>query len=1538
MDIFAYLKGNPSSGESASSQPQSQQQQQSQITRNQHRPLLRSETDASADQPPQWRRGSPQAGSNSSNGSSSASKTPAVRRAVSSLIDYSRRPVFTSFNNRQLAGLESSALRLGLSSVAATPLTEADQPPDDPCSSSGPLNYLHADEGFVRSPPPIHLDRIRRMTSRDRSFLRSPTSPVMASATVADRLSDGIGLRGRGDGYAGAGGGGSGDSNGDATDEVSQLRESIERMRQRQQRSSLTSSRLDGPSSQQQQQQQNNSSKSAAAPPPKPPRQPPRQPPHHPLSDRPVDPQHRPPPPRQQRLQPNSKENSAEKASSVDSLLDSLAFNSIQGALEKFSTVAEAETAFDEEDSQLQTANKGEVLRLLAARGGTGANNGAAQKSTKTEEATAKVAAGTSDSRAVKPEVKAAIPTTKPPIKTLFPRQLVLNQSQQPQKQFQVTGKFPATLPHLALTGDRRKAKQKDLRACLILPSQQQQLTQQQRLRVYRSEGIQNQLPQVQQPNPNPKKKSLILSVSDRLSLEVKIRRGLSRRHVQLCRSDGSPVDSTQFRVSVIGESLRIEKRQLAMDDMGNYRVQIDDGAGKSETVEFNIAPPQHDKLTVTQPLADATAQEGGQLQLECLVAGLCDKCSLQWRCPPQSYRYKSLTQRDAVNGDARVTLTVARLRRDDGGEYRLVVQHDAESCESAASVTVTDRSSASPTTTAGGGGAGSGGGGAASHAGLDEHRSSPHPQLLPNHHLAAMKSAANNSSTGAPKEVNKATLAPKFSSSAEIPAANKRTPIVRETGPETRKGSKPSAPASSATTVSASLSKVTDSHASLSSKTSVAGPAVQAVAKTAATESKVPAAAAPPVNAGSKRTVIVRETTTEKQDAAKETPKSSAPATTAAPIVATKTATSSEVSTAAPKKTEKPEEKLEAEKSEPAPAVTAAPTVSSVTFPRRSLPTLMEEPVKEAQLSKVARAAAEDENADKSDKSHPVCNKPQPTHSDHLLYQLEASKTASNQSPTRQPEFETPLPEILCADELQEIHLSVVATPNSSVSNGLVCHWLFEGKPIDSQNWDCEVAEAPDGTFCLVVDRARACYSGEYTAVLECPGAEVSTASCKCLVTVHEAQPMVGRHFPAQVRVRAGDSTATTVACQLNAASNVRTRVRKDGRLLSLDPSKFELDLNEDTHCCTLKLKGLTESDSGKYEIMFSNRTGRSASSLSIHVQPDESSDKANTAATIAEKKVETTVSKQLVDEAPVKLEFEKELTDQAANVGDKDLKLACCLRQPDKHSVALWFFNTNPISDKIPVGDDSLVQEFDGRTASLTIRQLAIEHAGLYACGVKNSVSQIVSKCHLSVKPLATVPVIAKRLENQRVKESGNIVLQAELAAIDRDCNVRWYQNDQDLCRISGLQMEFNGRIARLVIRDAYLNDSGRYKVVITNEAGVDRSECVVEVDEKPVPLPRIIRPLQSCSKRPGQPLTLSCELDSPPSKDCRVDWYFDDSLIDVDSSNLDIACHASSVSLTIGCLTEGDEGQYTVRIANKSGEASSQCAVTVEKKPQH
>uniref|UniRef100_A0A1I8JM63 Ig-like domain-containing protein n=1 Tax=Macrostomum lignano TaxID=282301 RepID=A0A1I8JM63_9PLAT len=1481
MDIFAYLKGNPSSGESASSQPQSQQQQQSQITRNQHRPLLRSETDASADQPPQWRRGSPQAGSNSSNGSSSTSKTPAVRRAVSSLIDYSRRPVFTSFNNRQLAGLESSALRLGLSSVAATPLTEADQPPDDPCSSSGPLNYLHADEGFVRSPPPIHLDRIRRMTSRDRSFLRSPTSPVMASATVADRLSDGIGLRGRGDGYAGAGGGGSGDSNGDATDEVSQLRESIERMRQRQQRPATSAA------------------SSAAT---------------------------------KTANEPNSKENSAEKPSSVDSLLHSLAFNSIQGALEKFSTVAEAETAFDEEDSQLQTANKREVLRLLAARGGTGANNGAAQKSTKTEEATARVAAGTSDSPAVKPEVKAAIPTTKPPIKTLFPRQLVLNQSQQPQKQFQEKSQTerstrlldtakPAAATNAATTSSslsiRRNSKPTAAGATAESESEDRPLI------------------------PDKQKKSLILSVSDRLSLEVRIRRGLSRRHVQLCRLDGSPVDSTQFRVSVIGESLRIEKRQLAMDDMGNYRVQVDDGAGKSETVEFNIAPPQHDKLTVTQPLADATAQEGGQLQLECLVAGLCDKCSLQWRCPPQSYRYKSLTQRDAVNGDARVTLTVARLRRDDGGEYRLVVQHDAESCESAASVTVTDRSSASPTTTAGGGGAASGGGGGGGQSRwsrrASEQSSSTATAKSSSGSDGQQKSAANNSSTGAPKEVNKATLAPKFSSSAEVPAANKRTSIVRETGPETRKASKSSAPASSATTVSASLSKVTDSHASLSSKTSVAGPAVQAVAKTAATESKVPAAVAPPVNAGPKRTVIVRETTPEKQDAAKETPKSSAPATTAAPIVATKTATSSEVSTAAPKKTEKPEEKLEAEKSELAPAVTAAPTVSSVTFPRRSLPTLMEEPVKEAQLSKVARAAAEDENANKSDKSHPVCNKPQPTHSDHLLYQLEASKTVSNKSPTLQPEFETPLPEILCADELQEIHLSVVATPNSGVSNGLVCHWLFEGKPIDSRNWDCEVAEAPDGTFCLVVDRARACYSGEYTAVLECPGAEVSTASCKCLVTVHEAQPMVGRHFPAQVRVRAGDSTATTVACQLNAASNVRTRVRKDGRLLSLDPSKFELDLNEDTHCCTLKLKGLTESDSGKYEIMFSNRTGRSASSLSIHVQPDESSDKANTAATIAEKKVETTVSKQLVDEAPVKLEFEKELTDQAANVGDKDLKLACCLRQPDKHSVALWFFNTDPISDKIPVGDDSLVQEFDGRTASLTIRQLAIEHAGLYACGVKNSVSQIVSKCHLSVKPLATVPVIAKRLENQRVKESGNIVLQAELAAIDRDCNVRWYQNDQDLCRISGLQMEFNGRIARLVIRDAYLNDSGRYKVVITNEAGVDRSECVVEVDEKPVPLPRIIRPLQSCSKRPGQPLTLSCELDSPPSKDCRVDWYFYDSLIDVDSSNLDIACHASSVSLTIGCLTEGDEGQYTVRIANKSGEASSQCAVTVEKKPQ-
>lgn len=68
-----------------------------------------------------------------------------------------------------------------------------------------------------------------------------------------------------------------------------------------------------------------------------------------------------------------------------------------------------------------------------------------------------------------------------------------------------------------------------------------------------------------------------------------------------------------------------------------------------------------------------------------------------------------------------------------------------------------------------------------------------------------------------------------------------------------------------------------------------------------------------------------------------------------------------------------------------------------------------------------------------------------------------------------------------------------------------------------------------------------------------------------------------------------------------------------------------------------------------------------------------------------------------------------------------------------------------------------------------------------------------------------------------------------------------VTWYREDYQIESSIDFQITFQSGIARLMIREAFAEDSGRFTCSAVNEAGTVSTSCYLAVQGKCFPLPR-------------------------------------------------------------------------------------------------
>ena len=101
---------------------------------------------------------------------------------------------------------------------------------------------------------------------------------------------------------------------------------------------------------------------------------------------------------------------------------------------------------------------------------------------------------------------------------------------------------------------------------------------------------------------------------------------------------------------------------------------------------------------------------------------------------------------------------------------------------------------------------------------------------------------------------------------------------------------------------------------------------------------------------------------------------------------------------------------------------------------------------------------------------------------------------------------------------------------------------------------------------------------------------------------------------------------------------------------------------------------------------------------------------------------------------------------------------------------------------------------------------------------------------------KPLEIPPLFSSKLIDQEVTDTDSVTLTCEVTGSPMP-TVTWFKASTEIKNSRDLCVLYNGRVAKLEIAQAYVEDTGEYSCVATNVAGKAVCSAKVTVKGRPV-----------------------------------------------------------------------------------------------------
>ncbi|XP_014019370.1 obscurin-like protein 1 isoform X9 [Salmo salar] len=170
------------------------------------------------------------------------------------------------------------------------------------------------------------------------------------------------------------------------------------------------------------------------------------------------------------------------------------------------------------------------------------------------------------------------------------------------------------------------------------------------------------------------------------------------------------------------------------------------------------------------------------------------------------------------------------------------------------------------------------------------------------------------------------------------------------------------------------------------------------------------------------------------------------------------------------------------------------------------------------------------------------------------------------------------------------------------------------------------------------------------------------------------------------------------------------------------------------------------------------------------------------------------------------------------------------------------------------------------DGIKRTLLIQSAEISHGGTYECSTAGDI--ITFKVEIKAPSQKIMP-LSPMERNKSVEIGTPIVLQCELS--DPLAQVCWSKDEMKLFPKTGLDIQSEANVKRLVIHSAELSDSGLYCCSLADDAMTFK----VDVQALPVRFSALPEVVRNKFIEAGCPIVLQCELSDPTAQ---VFWYKD------------------------------------------------------------
>ncbi|CAF1320227.1 unnamed protein product [Adineta steineri] len=194
--------------------------------------------------------------------------------------------------------------------------------------------------------------------------------------------------------------------------------------------------------------------------------------------------------------------------------------------------------------------------------------------------------------------------------------------------------------------------------------------------------------------------------------------------------------------------------------------------------------------------------------------------------------------------------------------------------------------------------------------------------------------------------------------------------------------------------------------------------------------------------------------------------------------------------------------------------------------------------------------------------------------------------------------------------------------------------------------------------------------------------------------------------------------------------------------------------------------------------------------------------------------------------------------------------------------------------------------------------------------------------------------VPYLEKALEDLHVKEGQSATFECIIPA-SYGTDVKWYKGTSEwpIKPSKFFKPKSDGTKHQLFILEAYAEDEGLYKCVVSNPVGTTATTATLKVDHL-MQVPEFVRAFSNLTTYEGEQVRFDVEVRGDPP--LTISWFRDGEIIR-DSPDFQIFTEGNRSVFYISEVFMEDQGLFTCTASNSAGSSDCSARLIVEPRPQ-